>query len=182
MDRDPSLSGLSCGAILRSTDRSLQSLGTDYLDLLYFHVPDDGTPLQESMEAATELVSSGKVRAIAVSNYSTWQMMQQQCIAEKEGLAAPVAAQMMYNLLARRIEEECAPFAERFGIGTVVYNPLAGGLLTGRYRHDEQPDEGRFTNRLYLGRYWHEEQFVAVERLNRIADEVGTDLRSLALR
>ena len=174
--------GLSPGAINAALEDSLRRLGTDHVDLYYFHLPDGDTPLEASLVAADELVRSGKVRALGVSNYPTWEMCRQQWIADVRGLVPVRTAQMMYNLLARRIEDEYATFATEFGFATVVFNPLAGGLLTGKHRRDDAVVEGRFSNPRYRERYWKEQLFDAMDRLTEIAEQAGTDVRDLALR
>jgi aryl-alcohol dehydrogenase-like predicted oxidoreductase len=178
----PRYKGLTGPAIVAALDDSLRRLGTDYIDLYYFHLPDGNVPLEESLGAANELVASGKVRALGVSNYPAWEICEQLWIADRQGFVAPTAVQMMYNLLARRIEEDYAPFAERFGLATIGYNPLAGGLLTGKHARGRQPGDGRFRNPRYRERYFKDDLFEAVERLSEVAREAGTDIRSLALR
>ncbi len=102
----PDQQGLSRKAILRAIDESLQRLGTDYLDLYYFHLPDYNVPIEESMEAMESLVKQGKVRYPAESNYAGWQVVQMLGIAKDRGWHAPYVSQPMYNLLARGIEQE----------------------------------------------------------------------------
>lgn len=178
----PAYQGLSRGAIMAAVADSLRRLRTDYLDLLYLHLPDGRTPLEESLAAADELVRAGTVRAVGVSNYPAWEMCLQQWIADVLGLQPVGTTQMMYNLLARRIEDEYIPFAARFDLATVVFNPLAGGLLTGKHHPDVAVERGRFTNARYRERYWKESLFDAVDRLVEVAADAGTDVRDLALR
>jgi len=178
----PDQKGLSRPAIRRAIDESLKRLDTDYLDLYYMHLPDYSTPIEESLGAMNELVKEGKVRHIAQSNYAAWQVVQMHCISEKSGWAPPVVSQPMYNLLARGIEPEFLPMSKEFGIANVVYNPLAGGLLTGKH-NSEQPIEGsRFDkNKMYLDRYWHADDFSAVEAVRDISRQCGRSMVSLAL-
>ncbi|MEP6715181.1 MAG: aldo/keto reductase [Terriglobia bacterium] len=174
--------GLSRAAILRAIDDSLQRLGTDYLDLYYLHHPDPAVPIEESLEAMEQLVKSGKVRFPATSNYASWQVTEAQWIAEKKGYTPATVSQPMYNLLARGVEQEYLPMCERFGIFTCVYNPLAGGLLTGKQRPGAPASGTRFDgNKMYLDRYWHPAQFEAVERLSAAAKAHGRTLLSVAL-
>jgi len=182
MSDDPLDAGLSRAAIVRAVEASLKRLGTDYLDIYYLHFPDYSVPLEESLAAMDELVRTGKVRQPATSNYASWQVCHSLWIAEKNGYAPASVTQPMYNLIARGIEQEYLPMAETLGVSTVVYNPLAGGLLTGK-QHREKPLPGtRFDgNKLYLGRYWNEAQFDAVGELAAIAQEAGRTLVSLAL-
>jgi aryl-alcohol dehydrogenase-like predicted oxidoreductase len=178
----PDQQGLSRAAILRAIDESLQRLGTDYLDIYYLHMPDYETPIEETLAAMDEVVRAGKVRYPATSNYAAWQVTEILCISGQKGYRPPWISQPMYNLLARGIEQEYLPMCERFGISTFVYNPLAGGLLTGKQRRDAPISGTRFDgNKLYLDRYWHEEQFNAVDALRDIAAAAGRSMVSLAL-
>jgi aryl-alcohol dehydrogenase-like predicted oxidoreductase len=175
--------GLSCAAIRKALEASLKRLNTDYLDLYYLHMPDYETPIEETLEAMDEAVRSGKVRHPAVSNYSAWQVCEILWLSEKNGYQPPRISQPMYNVVARAIEDEYLPFCKRFGISVIPYNPLAGGLLTGKQSRDKGPIEGtRFDkNALYLGRYWHDDYFAAVEELRSVAREAGKSLVELAL-
>src|SRR5882724_111897 len=174
--------GLSRAAIERGVEDSLRRLQTDYLDLYYLHQPDYAVPLEESLEAMHRLVKQGKVRYPASSNYSGWQVCRMRWIAEKSGYKPATVTQPMYNLLARGIEQEYLPMAKEFGVSTVVYNPLAGGLLTGKQKREAPLKGTRFDgNQMYLGRYWHEEDFDAVGELLEIAGKAGRSAVSLAL-
>ncbi len=174
--------GLSRKAILRAIDESLARLQTDYLDLYYLHAPDHNIPIEESLEAMESLVNQGKVRYPSCSNYAGWEVVQMLWIAKERGWHAPYVSQPMYNLLARGIEQEYLAMCKEFGVSTVVYNPLAGGLLTGKHRPDAVIPGTRFdNNKLYQDRYWHQQYFNAVERLRQIAQSAGRSLISLSL-
>jgi 1-deoxyxylulose-5-phosphate synthase len=174
--------GLSRAAILKAVDESLERLGTDYLDLYYLHHPDGGVPIEESLEAMEQLVKAGKIRFPALSNYASWQVTEALWIAKERGYTPATVTQPMYNLLARGLEAEYLPMCERFGIFTCVYNPLAGGLLTGKQSHERPLPGTRFdANRMYLDRYWHTAQFDAVDRLHSAAKAHGRTLLSVAL-
>jgi aryl-alcohol dehydrogenase-like predicted oxidoreductase len=176
------MSGLSRGAIFRAIDDSLRRLKTDYLDLYYLHLPDYAVDIEESLDAMNDLLKQGKVRYLASSNYSGWQMVEQMWIAQRKGYEAPYVAQPMYNLIARGIEQEYLPMSKRFGVSNVVYNPLAGGLLTGKQKREAPLPGTRFdNNRMYLDRYWHQADFDAVDQLQHIAAAAGRSLVSLAL-
>jgi aryl-alcohol dehydrogenase-like predicted oxidoreductase len=170
--------------VRKAIDASLQRLGTDYLDFYYLHMPDYSTPIEETLEAMEELVRAGKVRFPAVSNYAAWQMAEILWICEKRGYHPYFISQPMYNLIARGIEDEYLPFCERFGVAVIPYNPLAGGLLTGKHSRESGPTIGtRFDgNRQYQDRYWHEDDFSAVEELRSIAQDAGKSLVELALQ
>lgn len=180
----PDDQGLSRAAIRKAMDASLRRLQTDYVDLYYLHQPDWETPIEETLEAMEELVRAGKVRYPAVSNYAAWQICEILWLCEKCGYAPYRISQPMYNLLARGIEEEYLAFCRRFGVAVVPYNPLAGGLLTGKHRREAGPIAGtRFDgNTMYLGRYWHDDYFAAVEDLKTVAREAGLSLVALAFR
>lgn len=174
--------GLSPKAILAAVENSLRRLGTDYLDIYYLHAPDYSVPIEETLSACHSLVQSGKVRHIASSNYASWQVAQMLSLADKSGYAPALITQPMYNVLARRIEDEYLPMCGALGVSTIVYNPLAGGLLTNKH-HAAAPIPGtRFdANKAYLDRYWNDVNFAAVARLAEIAAGYGRTLPSLAL-
>lgn len=182
MGEGPDESGLSRAAILRAIDESLRRLQTDYLDLYYLHMPDYSAPLAETLAVMDELVRAGKVRYPASSNYAAWQVVRMLWVAEKNGYRPATVTQPMYNLLARGVEQEYMPMCREMGVSTVVYNPLAGGLLTGK-QHREAPLPGtRFdANQLYLDRYWHQAYFDAVAELRQVAERAGRSLVSLSL-
>jgi aryl-alcohol dehydrogenase (NADP+) len=178
----PDESGLSRAAVLRAVEESLKRLRTDYLDLYYLHQPDYGVPLEETLETMELLVRQGKVRHPAISNYSSWQVCRMLWLAEKNNYQPALIAQQMYNLLARGVEQEFVPMAKEFGVSLIAYNPLAGGLLTGKHRRDVIAQGTRFDNNsMYQARYWHAENFQAVERLKVIAEKAGRTLLSLSL-
>ena len=182
MGDGPNESGLSRVAIMRALDNTLRRLGTDYLDLYYLHQPDYEVPLEESLDAIDRLVRLGKVRWPASSNYASWQVCRMLWLAETHSYKPASVTQPMYNLLARGIEQEYLPMAKEFGASTVVYNPLAGGLLTGKQRREAPIPGTRFdNNQLYLDRYWHPAYFDAVDRLGAVAASAGRSLVSLAL-
>ena len=184
MGEGPDDVGLSRPAIRKAVEQSLKRLETDYVDIYYLHWPDVSTPIEETLEAMEELVRAGKVRFPAVSNYAAWQVCEMLWLAERKGSKPPSISQPMYNVLARGIEEEYLPFAEKFGVAIIPYNPLAGGLLAGKHSEEKGPLAGtRFDqNDLYLRRYWHRDYFAAVEELRGIAREAGRALVELALQ
>jgi aryl-alcohol dehydrogenase-like predicted oxidoreductase len=163
--------GLSRRHILKAVEDSLRRLQTDYLDLYKTHMPDPDTPQEETLRALDDLVRQGKVRYLGCSNYAAWQLALALGISRSERLARFDCVQPRYNLLFRDIESELLPLCRDQGIGVIVYNPLAGGLLTAKYRGKSDPVTGtRFalggrTGELYRDRYWHEAQFDAVDRL-----------------
>lgn len=182
MGEGPDDKGLSKAAIVKAIDASLRRLGTDHLDIYYLHQPDYDVPVEETLEAMESLVKAGKVRYPATSNYAAWQVADMIWIARQKGYRPATIAQPMYNLLARGIEQEFLPMSERFGVSSVVYNPLAGGMLTGKQRQEEAVPGSRFDgNQMYLDRYWHPAYFVAVKELGQIAQKAARTLVSLSL-
>ena len=176
--------GLSRESILRAVDDSLKRLGTDYIDIYYLHQPDATVDIYETTRAMNELVAAGKVRWIGTSNYAAWQMAEMAEISENLEFQAPKVAQPMYNALARGIEQEYLACTQRYNVTNVCYNPLAGGLLSGKHSLERGPlPGGRFDgNQRYLKRFWHQEYFQAVEALERVADGLGIALAEMALR
>jgi aryl-alcohol dehydrogenase-like predicted oxidoreductase len=167
--------GLKRDHILRSCDASLKRLGMERIDLYYFHQPDDETPIEESLSAMETLVQAGKIARIGASNYAAWQLMQ---MLETVSIVQP-----LYNLLARDIERELLPMCRKFGIDLVVYNPLAGGLLTGKHQPGDPAKGTRFDgNAMYQKRYWNEAMFRAVTELREIADRAGKSMVELSLQ
>jgi len=174
--------GLSRAAILKAIDLTLGRLGTDYLDLYYLHAPDWQTPIDETLAAMDELVRAGKVRYPGCSNYAAWQVVEMIGLSQQKGYKPPYVSQPMYNPLARAIEQEYLAMCQRFGVSTVVYNPLAGGLLTGKQRRERPLPGTRFDkNQLYLDRYWHPAYFDAVDELGAAARRAGRSLAYVSL-
>ena len=134
--------GLSRHHIVRSAEGSLRRLGTDYIDLYQVHEWDGQTPLDETLSALDSLVQSGKVRYIGCSNYAAWQLMKAIGISEREHLQRFVSQQVFYSLQNRDIESEIVPACIDQGLGILVWSPLAGGLLTGKYRRGVEPPPG----------------------------------------
>lgn len=179
-------SPLSPKGLRLSIEASLTRLGTEYVDLLYLHQPDRAANLQDTLEAVAALRAEGKVRALGVSNFSAWQIGEVSRIAGDVGAPRPIVAQQLYNLLARRIEDEYVEFADVTGLTTMVYNPLGGGLLTGKHSFEQSPNEGRFGDSrlasMYRDRYWNAQIFEAISALSAIASDAGLPLTELALR
>ena len=184
--RGPNAWGLSRQHIMDAIDGSLRRLGTDHIDVYLAHMDDPNTPLDETLRAFDDIVSAGKVRYVGCSNYSSWRLGKALRTAAELGITGYVTIQSRYNLLYREIETELLPLCRDEGIGMMAYNPLAGGLLSGKYRKGQEPEEGtRFTlghsAALYQQRYWQEAQFTAVERLKNEVAKRGLDLVSVAV-
>ncbi len=177
---------LSAAGLRSSLEASLRRLDTDHVDVYYLHQPDRSVPIEETVGALGELVKEGSVRAIGVSNFSAWQVADVFTACDALGTPRPVLAQQLYNLVARRIEAEYAEFATTKDLATIVYNPLGGGLLTGRHSFAESPTEGRFgssaLSTMYKDRYWNAETFAVIDALGGIAAGAGISLPELSLR
>ena len=142
MGEGPNDRGSSRHHILRACEASLKRLNTDYLDLYQLHQWDGQTPLEETLRALDDLVSSGKVRYVGVSNFSAWHVMKTLGVAQASHYIRPVSQQIHYTLQAREAEYELLPAAQDQGLGTLVWSPLAGGLLSGKYRRNQAAPEG----------------------------------------
>ena len=179
--------GASRKHLLDAIDASLHRLGTDYVDLYQLHHDDPKTPLDETLEALDVIVRSGKARYIGVSNFLAYRLARALGRADVLRLARYVSVQPRYNLLFRQIERELLPLAAEEQLAVMPYNPLAGGLLTGKHRLDATPTEGRFTESvgkagaMYQQRYWHEQEFDTIEKLKAIAAQTGESLAKVSL-
>src|ERR1700734_2355215 len=171
--------------ILTAVEGSLRRLGTDYIDLYQLHGYDRNTPIDETLSALDDLVHSGKVRYLGCSNFLTYQLVRAVGRTETLRLARLDCVQPRYNLLFRQIEREMLPFCGEEGVGVIPYNPIAGGLLSGKYSGSAAPPAGRFTlgnaGGMYQDRYWHDREFGTVEELRKLADEAGVSLVTLAV-
>ena len=142
MGDGPNDAGLSRHHIIRGAEASLRRLGTDYIDLYQVHEWDGQTPLEETLTALDDLVRSGKVRYVGCSNYAAWQLMKALGIADARGLERFASTQVYYSLQNRDIETEIVPAVLDQGVGILVWSPLAGGLLSGKYRRGVQAPAG----------------------------------------
>ncbi|MCR3922745.1 MAG: aldo/keto reductase [Firmicutes bacterium] len=182
-EKGTNCSGLGRKHIISAVEKSLKRLDTDYLDLYYMHFPDPSTPFEESMEAMSSLVTSGKIRYIGMSNYASWQMMDALTISDKRNWIAPRVTQSAYNLITRSIESELTPFIKEKKLGLTIFNPLAGGLLSGKHNKEKPADNSRFSDLGgYYKRYWNDQSFAAMEQLTQIAQKHDMNLLELALR
>lgn len=174
--------GLSAAAMKRALEDTLRRLRTDHLDLYYLHQPDYDTPIEETLETMDRFVREGKVRYPATSNYASWQVCHLLWTAQTNGYKPAVVSQPMYNMLARGIEQEFLPMAKELGLSTVAYNPLAGGLLTGKHARQAPIAGTRFDgNTQYQDRFWHDAYFDAVDRVAAIAKRANRSMVSVAL-
>jgi 1-deoxyxylulose-5-phosphate synthase len=186
MGPNPWDQGMSRKHILDAVDASLKRLGTDYIDLYQLHGYDAATPMDEALEALDAVVRAGKARYVGVSNWPGYKLARAIGRSEVKGLVRIDSAQPRYNLLFRTFERDLLPLCEEEGVAVIPYNPLAGGLLSGKHNRAAPPTEGtRFTvgraGAMYQARYWHDREFDAIEALRGVADEAGMSLVSLAV-
>ncbi len=176
--------GLQPAQVKKQLSEILERLGTDHIDLLYLHSPDLDTPVEKTLEACFELHQQGKFKQLGLSNYASWQVAEVVEICRHNGWMQPVVYQGMYNALTRDVERELFPCLRNYGISFYAYNPLAGGLLTGKYQSiDDMPDSGRFAERNgYEERYWKKDYFDVLQRLIRTCAELGLTPTQAAMR
>jgi len=178
--------GLSRKHLITAIDDSLKRLQTDYVDIYYVHWPDYDTPLDETLRTLDDLVRQGKVRYIACSNFRAWQLCKALWISDVRNIVSFDCIQPPYNLLTRDIEYELLGLCDSEGVGVCAYNPLAAGLLTDKHSSNKPPAEGtRFAlddiGTLYSQRYWHEENFKAIEKIRAIAANGGCNMPQFAI-
>ncbi|MGH3151859.1 MAG: aldo/keto reductase [Streptosporangiaceae bacterium] len=172
--------------IMSAVDASLRRLQTDYIDLYQLHGYDPATPIDETLGALDDLVHQGKVRYTGCSNFLTYQLVRAFGRSETLRLARFASVQPRYNLLFRQIEREMLPFCGEEGVGVIPYNPIAGGLLSGKHSRSASPAEGtRFTlgtaAGAYQDRYWHDREFDTVDELSQLAGQAGVSLVTLSV-
>jgi aryl-alcohol dehydrogenase-like predicted oxidoreductase len=179
MGDDPNQRGNSRRWIMTEVENSLRRLQTDHIDLYQIHRPDPETDIEETLSALSDLIRSGKVRAIGSSAMPASDIVEAQWVAERRGLERFRAEQPTYSILSRGIEAEVLPVAQRYGMGTLVWSPLAGGLLTGRYRKGERAS----THRAGFGfRHLSDERRLdAVEQVIPLAEKAGLPMTHLAM-
>ena len=175
-------SGLSREQILKQIDASLERLRTDYVDLYQCHRPDPDVPIEETMEALTEVCEAGKAREIG---FSEWTIEQIQAGLEVSGARKWVSSQPQYNMIWRAPEAELIPFCEQHGISQIVWSPLAQGVLTGKYRPGEPPPEDSRASsdemNWAMDRYRADDLIEAVQRLVPVAEQAGMSMATMAL-
>jgi len=178
--------GMSRKHLLEAIDASLKRLGTDYVDLYQLHSYDPTTPLDEALEALDTVVRAGKARYVGVSNWPAYKLARGIGRAELKNFARVASVQPRYNLLFRSFERDLLPLCLEEGIAVIPFNPLAGGLLTGKHSREAPPEDGtRFTlgnsAALYQQRYWHKREFETVEAFRALAKDAGLSMTTLAL-
>ncbi len=180
---DPNGQGNSRRHIIQQCEASLRRLQTDWIDLYQIHRPQSDIPIDETLRALDDLVRDGKVRYVGTSTYAAWQLMESLGVSERLHLNRFVCEQPPYNLLDRRIERELLPFAQTYGFGIIPWSPLAGGLLTGKYRRGEPlPEDARYASAAPAQRRrLTERTYDVIEDLEPIAEGKETSLSRLAL-
>ena len=177
--------GMSRKHILDAIDASLRRLRTDYVDIYQLHSYDPTTPLDEALEALDTIVRTGKARYVGVSNWPAYKVARGLGRSEVKHLAAISSVQPRYNLLFRTFERDLLPLCREEGVAVIPYNPLAGGLLTGKHAKGAPPEGTRFTlgnaGARYQERYWHDREFETVEALRGVAAEAGMSLATMAV-
>jgi 1-deoxyxylulose-5-phosphate synthase len=179
--------GSSRKHLLDAIDASLRRLNTDYVDLYQLHFDDPVAPIDEMVGAMDTIVRSGRARYIGVSNFLAYRLAKALGRQDTLKLTRFVSAQPRYNLLFREVERELFPLVQEEGLAVITFNPLAGGLLSGKYKHGDTPGKGRFSaelggfGQMYHARYWHEREFETVTTVQEIAKQHGTPITTLSV-
>jgi len=176
MGQGPNRRGLGAKWMIQECDESLKRLGSDYIDVYYFHKDDEETPLEESLQAVERLMAAGKVRYYGVSNYYGWRQTLLCMTAEAMGLPLPVACQPYYNPMTREAERDILPSCEHFGLGVVPYSPLARGVLTAKYAPGEEPAKNSRAgagDRRMLATEWRPESLKLAQKVKKHAEKKG---------
>lgn len=182
---NPRITGKLDGeAVFEQFEESLRRLNKNKVDLLYFHFPDPNTPIDSALEAVSKLHEQGKVKELGLSNFPAWMVADIYHKCKEKGWPVPTVYQGMYNGLSRAVEKELFPALRNFGMRFYAYNPLAGGLLSGKYSNfEEEPAHGRFTLRPnYQDRYWKKSFFNALQLLVEKCQELNISVAEAAYR
>jgi aryl-alcohol dehydrogenase-like predicted oxidoreductase len=183
MDFKSGKAGLKKDYVIGEAEDSLRRLGTDYIDIYYAHFPDNAVGCAELIGTMNQLIRAGKIRYYGLSNFSAWRLCEMVLTAHDMGLRPPVVTQSVYNMLTRGVEEEVMPFAETYDFGMVAFNPLAGGMLSGKYQKGFDVEGSRFAlQKGYKMRYYSDVNRQAVEALEDIAGRLDVSLIELAYR
>ena len=170
--------------ILMEFNESLRRMKRDRVDLLYFHFPDGKTPIEEALETVKDLHEQGKIKELGLSNYPAWQVIDIAYKCDKIGCPRPTVYQGMYNALCRNVEPELFPAIRSLGMRFYAFNPLAGGMLTGKHKHfEDAPEPGRFARlESYRKRYWKQSYFDAVDAIKQACDAEGVPMAEAGYR
>lgn len=173
---NPRITGkLDADAAYKQVNESLERLGVDCVDIEYLHFPDPATPVESVLEAMSDLHNKGKFKELGLSNFPAWMVADVWHLCDKNGWVKPTVFEGIYNPLTRKAEIELNACLNHFGMRFYAYNPMAGGLLTGRYgKFEDAPTDGRFTHRPnYQNRYWKKSFFDAVDLIKTACEEHG---------
>jgi aryl-alcohol dehydrogenase-like predicted oxidoreductase len=185
MGDDPNAKGNSRRWIVRAVEGSLRRLGTDWIDLYQVHRPDPSCDIDETLGALTDLVRQGKIRSFGSSTFPAHEIVEAQWVAERRGRERFVCEQPPYSLLVRGIEADVLPACERYGMGVIAWSPLAGGWLSGRYRHGiDAPQSSRaqrLPHRFDLSLPENQRKLDAADALARLAEDAGISLIHMAI-
>ena len=182
---NPRITGkLDANAVHMQFKESLQRLGRDWINIVYFHFPDPNTPIENALEACADLHQQGKFRELGLSNFPAWMVVDIWRLCKERGWPQPTLYQGMYNALSRKVEAELFPALRKLGMRFYAYNPLAGGLFSGKYSdYNSTPEPGRFTFRPnYRDRYWKKSFFDAVHVLTEECKKAQIPLPEAAFR
>jgi aryl-alcohol dehydrogenase-like predicted oxidoreductase len=181
MGEGPNDKGNSRYHIMNAVEASLKRLQSDHIDLYYVHRWDEGTPIEETLQALDDLVRQGKVRYLGASNFASWQLAHANLLAEMRSWTPFVATQSHYHLLARGVEAEARPYCEAHDVGFIPYFPLAGGFLTGKYKRGQgAPVGSRGETSEYVQKYMTDANYDIVEQLETWAGDHNRELYELA--
>ena len=175
---DPNGGGASRKTMIESVDHSLRRMNTDYIDLLWQHFWDRHTPIEETMRALDDLVTSGKVRYVGFSDTPAWVCAQAQVMAHFRGWSPLIALQIEYSLLERTVEGELIPMAQEHGMGVTPWSPLKGGILSGKYKKGQMPDEGRYGED---SKHLNDKTWAILDELEKVAKDRGCSVPQAAL-
>lgn len=174
-------------SVVQQLTQSLRDLGAESVDVLYLHAPDHATRIEATLEAVQDLYLEGKFRELGLSNFSAWETVHIFHLCKRRGFVAPSLYQGMYNAITRDVERELLPALRTLGIRFYAYNPLAGGLLSGKHREDRPPADGRFgtaaeNGEKYRARYWTPEYFKALEKVRIACEAHGIGMAEASIR
>ncbi|NHF65960.1 aldo/keto reductase [Xanthomonas hortorum] len=179
---NPNAGGAGAKNIHRALDASLRRLGTDYIDLYWMHIWDQVTPIEEIVQTLGDLVRAGKIRYYGLSDMPAWVAMKAATIAAERRVPGPIAMQLEYSLVARDVESEHFPVAREAGMGVMPWSPLAGGLLSGKYRREDRAGKGRLSGPNPLGdTKFTERNWTILEALEQVAAELSRPMAEVAL-
>ncbi|OAL33597.1 hypothetical protein AYO20_07104 [Fonsecaea nubica] len=171
-----------------SLEKSLAELGTDSVDIFYLHAPDRSVPFKDTLQCCNDMFKEGKFVQLGLSNFASWEVAEVWNIANERGWVKPTIYQAMYNAITRDMETELVPCCRKFGLDLVVYNPLAGGVFSGKYKSkNDIPSEGRFatvanSGKMYRERYFHDSTFQALQMIEPVVQKHNLTLLETALR